>query len=70
MHVLSASVPAPICSTALKAGFARDINDVLAKAVSVDPDRFAGFAHLPMQSPQAAADELDRAVRSLASAAP
>jgi predicted TIM-barrel fold metal-dependent hydrolase len=38
---------------------------VLAKAVSTHPDRFAGFAHLPMNSPQAAADELERSVRDL-----
>ncbi len=66
VHVLSASGPgAYLLDGAEGAGFARDINDVLAKAVSVHPDRFAGFAHLPMQSPQAAADELDRAVREL-----
>jgi predicted TIM-barrel fold metal-dependent hydrolase len=34
-------------------------------AVAEHPDRFAGFAHLPMRSPQAAADELERAVRDL-----
>ena len=38
---------------------------MLAKAVATHPDRFAGFAHLPMRSPQAAADELERAVRDL-----
>jgi len=66
VHVLSASGPgAYLLDGAEGVGFARDINDVLAKAVSAHPDRFAGFAHLPMQSPQAAADELDRAVREL-----
>lgn len=44
---------------------ARDINDALAKGIAQHPDRFAGFAHLPMQSPQAAADEMERAVRDL-----
>ncbi len=29
------------------------------------PDRFAGFAHLPMSAPDAAADELERAVTDL-----
>jgi len=66
VHVLSASGPgAYLLDGADGVAFARDINDVLAKAVSAHPDRFAGFAHLPMQSPQAAADELDRAVREL-----
>jgi predicted TIM-barrel fold metal-dependent hydrolase len=40
-------------------------NDQLARAVAAHPDRFAGFATLPMTDPQAAADELERAVRSL-----
>ncbi len=43
--------------------FARDVNDVLGKAVAAHPDRFAGFAHLPMRTPGAAADELERTVR-------
>lgn len=42
---------------------ARDYNDALAKAVGGQPDRFRSFAHLPMMSPEAAADELERAVR-------
>ena len=45
--------------------FARDINNHLARAIAAQPDRLAGFAHLPMRSPQAAADELERAVRDL-----
>ncbi|HEY3818776.1 MAG TPA: amidohydrolase family protein [Polyangiaceae bacterium] len=45
--------------------FARDANDRLARAVSEHPTRFAGFAHLPLRTPDAAADELDRAVRIL-----
>jgi uncharacterized protein len=44
---------------------ARDINDHLATAIGAHPDRLAGFAHLPMRSPQAAADELERSVRDL-----
>jgi hypothetical protein len=44
---------------------ARDMNDHLAKAVARYPDRFAGFAVLPMQSPDAAAAELVRAVGQL-----
>ena len=44
---------------------ARDINDHLAEAVARHPDRFAGFAALPMQSPDAIAAELSRAVKEL-----
>lgn len=40
-------------------------NDKLAAEISKQPDRFSGFAHLPMQDPSAAADELERAVRDL-----
>ena len=44
--------------------FAREINDTLAQTIATHPDRYAGFAHLPMQSPEGAADELERAVRT------
>jgi predicted TIM-barrel fold metal-dependent hydrolase len=44
---------------------AREANDQLAQACATHPDRFAGFATLPMTQPEAAADELERAVRSL-----
>ncbi len=44
---------------------AREANDQLAAAVAAHPDRFAGFASLPMAQPEAAADELERAVHSL-----
>ena len=40
-------------------------NDALAEVVARHPDRFAGFAALPMQDPVAAAEELERAVRQL-----
>jgi predicted TIM-barrel fold metal-dependent hydrolase len=42
---------------------ARECNDELAAAVERYPDRLAGFAALPISAPDAAADELDRAVR-------
>ena len=42
---------------------ARDCNDELAAAVGRYPDRLAGFAALPISAPDAAADELERAVR-------
>jgi len=40
-------------------------NDEIAALVRADPDRFAGWAFLPMQAPDAAAAELHRAVTSL-----
>src|SRR3954464_1684166 len=44
---------------------AREANDVLAAEIARRPDRFAGFAALPMQDPEAAARELTRCVRDL-----
>jgi hypothetical protein len=44
---------------------ARAYNDRLKQYVDAHPDRFAGFAHLPMTAPEAAADELQRAVEDL-----
>jgi predicted TIM-barrel fold metal-dependent hydrolase len=41
------------------------VNDYLAAKVQEYPDRFRGFAHLPMQEPKAAAQELLRSVRQL-----
>lgn len=43
----------------------REINDWLAEVVRKYPDRFAGFAALPTQSPGEAADELERSVTRL-----
>jgi len=40
-------------------------NDFLAKEVQKRPDRYSGFAHLPMQDAKAAADELERCMRDL-----
>jgi 2,3-dihydroxybenzoate decarboxylase len=44
---------------------AQRANDALAEAIARRPDRFAGFAALPMQDPDAAARELTRGVREL-----
>lgn len=44
---------------------ARDANDFLAEAIKQNPARFSGFAALPIQAPDRAADELDRCVRTL-----
>jgi predicted TIM-barrel fold metal-dependent hydrolase len=41
---------------------ARDTNDTLAQAVRRHPDRLTGFAALPTADPEAASDELQRAV--------
>ena len=43
--------------------FARAMNDGLARLVAENPGRYAGFTHLPMTAPAAAADELERCVR-------
>jgi 2,3-dihydroxybenzoate decarboxylase len=44
---------------------ARRANDFLAEQVAKRPDRFGGFAALPMQDPEAAAAELTRCVKEL-----
>jgi 2,3-dihydroxybenzoate decarboxylase len=44
---------------------ARYANDVLAEQVRKRPNRFAGFAALPMQDPEQAALELQRCVKDL-----
>src|ERR1700733_926408 len=62
------SVPGPGATLmAPEAGpeFAHRYNDALAAIVRGRPDRFASFAHLPLNAPEAAADELERAVREL-----
>jgi uncharacterized protein len=65
-QVLSLSGPGADLVDGLEGvSLARDLNDALAAAISEHADRFAGFAHLPMRSPDAAADELERAVHDL-----
>jgi len=44
---------------------AKSGNDFLAKEIQKRPDRYSGFAHLPMQDAKAAADELERCVKDL-----
>lgn len=44
---------------------ASSANDFLAKEIQKNPRRYGGFAHLPMQAPALAADELERCVREL-----
>jgi 2,3-dihydroxybenzoate decarboxylase len=65
--VLSVSGPGvqvePDANLAVK--LAREANDLLAAEVQRRTDRYAGFAHLAMQGPSAAANELERCVRDL-----
>jgi 2,3-dihydroxybenzoate decarboxylase len=44
---------------------AGDANEFLAREIEKQPSRYSGFAHLPMQDPIAAANELERCVTHL-----
>jgi uncharacterized protein len=46
-------------------GLCRDVNDALAAQISRHPDRFRGFATLPLHDPAVAADEFGRCVEEL-----
>jgi 2,3-dihydroxybenzoate decarboxylase len=50
---------------AVAVGLARTANDFLASVIERQPDRFRGFAALPLQDPQAAVTELKRTVSEL-----
>jgi predicted TIM-barrel fold metal-dependent hydrolase len=67
IQVLSHGAPSvqKIADAELAIRLARGANDRLAETVSAYPDRFAGFAALPTVAPEAAADELERAVTRL-----
>jgi predicted TIM-barrel fold metal-dependent hydrolase len=66
VQVLSVAGPgADIVSGVEGIALARDYNNALFEATSRHPDRYQGFAHLPMLSPDAAADELERTVKDL-----
>ena len=66
VQVLSNSGPGPdLLSGQAGVAIAREMNDHLAEAIAHHPSRFAGFAVLPMQSPDACATELVRAVKGL-----
>jgi len=66
VQVLSTAPPGPdIVPGPDGVSIARAINDHLAAAVARKPDRFAGFAVMPMASPDACAAELTRAVKEL-----
>jgi 2,3-dihydroxybenzoate decarboxylase len=65
--VLSVSGPGVQIETdaAIATRLAAEANDALAEVIRNRPDRYGGFAHLAMQDPSAAADELERCVRAL-----
>jgi uncharacterized protein len=66
VQVLSISGPGPdLVPGADGVAMARETNDHLAKTIASYPDRFAGFASLPLLSPDAAAKELARTVKEL-----
>jgi len=66
VQVLSLMGPgADLVDGAEGVALARAVNDGLATAIAPNPDRFRGFAHLPLRAPEAAADELERCVRDL-----
>lgn len=66
VQVLSLSGPgADLLSPEDGPAWARQANDLLGECFKAHPERYAGFAHLPMTAPQAAAEELERCVRSL-----
>jgi uncharacterized protein len=68
VQVLTLAVPPPaeLGEPGVALDLARAANDELAELVREHPDRFAGFsAALPMNDPEAAAGELDRAMTQL-----
>jgi aminocarboxymuconate-semialdehyde decarboxylase len=66
MHVLTLTTPS-VEREAPKRGvrLAELANDGFSEIVEERPERFQAFAALPLQAPEAAAEELDRAVREL-----
>ncbi len=66
VQVLSSSGPGPdIVPGPDGVAMSREMNEYLAAAIARHPDRFAGFATLPMQAPDAAAAEFVLAVKDL-----
>jgi predicted TIM-barrel fold metal-dependent hydrolase len=64
MQVLSLNSPGvEQAETAEAVSVASEANDFLAEAIKKNPKRFAGLAALAIQSPERAAEELDRRVR-------
>ena len=67
MMILSLNAPAVQAIHDVKRAIAvaKQANDMLAEEVRKRPDRFAAFAALPMQDPEAATAELTRCVKEL-----
>ncbi len=66
MQVLSVTAPGgDILAPEDAIPYAKDYNNAIAKITAAHPDRFAAFAVLPMKAPEAAAEELERAVKTL-----
>lgn len=65
--IISLNAPAvqAVTDSARAIETARKANDALAAMVARRPDRFRGFAALPLQAPDAACEELNRCVREL-----
>jgi len=67
VQILSHTVPGPqTLAPGPAVELARHANDAVAAAVTKHPDRFRGFATLPMRDPAAAAEELGRVVTAFA----
>jgi predicted TIM-barrel fold metal-dependent hydrolase len=65
MQVLSViNTGANLLSPADGPAFAQQYNDMLADKIAKHPGRFAAFANLPTTAPAAAADELERTVKT------
>jgi 2,3-dihydroxybenzoate decarboxylase len=67
LAVLSVTTPGVQAEADAKTAIqlAQEANDLLAREVQKRPQRYAGFAHLPMQDAKAAGAELQRAVKEL-----
>ena len=66
MQVLSLTSPVSDNVPAVEAvKICRFANDITKEHIDEHPDRFAGFATLPMADPEAAAEELERCVKEL-----
>jgi predicted TIM-barrel fold metal-dependent hydrolase len=65
VQVLSvAGEGADLLDAASGPAFAKEYNDTIAAQIAPYPDRFKAFAHLPTTNPEAAADELERTVKT------
>ncbi|TMJ00167.1 MAG: amidohydrolase [Alphaproteobacteria bacterium] len=67
LMILSLNAPAvqSIHDVTRASAVAREANDRLAAEIAKRPDRFKGFAALPMQDPEAATREMTRCVKDL-----